>query len=292
MVWSDRTSTQQRSYEPSGAAGHRGYQRRSSFSRESPAALESQSRAAQRQNSNMICIVDPYSRKLEVPRNYLHETHALHRVGIPSLCMLYLDGRCRAGTMCHQAHVDLEVIEFLRKEALSMPTCCREHGDLHSGHVPTLIGDRTIWLYGRAIEPWNFASTLGLQRLIREATSREVELLPRYICRLHLGNKCRYVEECNHVHLCRDLKDLVIPPELSFTNSPTLMTNSSAEFSHEASTPPEAATPPASEAPSLSTPTFLQHSRWSHAPYTWKVLDEYDYISEREQEALKSLRQC
>ena len=300
MVWSSRSSNavqgtsapNSHSLGPANSHDHghghtATYQRKSHTYRETTSAMES--RVAHRLNSNVVCVVDPYSRKLEVPRNFLHETHALHRVGIPSLCMLYLDGRCRAGTLCHQAHVDLEIIEFLRKEALSVPTCCHEHGDSHSAEVVQLIGDRTIWLNGQEIPARSFAGTLGLQRLIRESTGKDVELLARFICRLHLSNKCRYVEECNHVHMCRDYRELVIPNDLScqpcrggdlsgslshnnLSSLNNLNTNSSATdtSSTGVSTPPsyEPNTPPANAG-----------VKWVHSPYQWRVLEEYDYTS-------------
>jgi hypothetical protein len=203
--------------------------------------------------------------------------------------MLFLDGRCRAQNLCHQAHVDLEVIEYLRKEALSMPTCCLEHGDLHSSNVAQIVGEgRQVWLHGRPLDTWNIANTLGLQRVARECPAgRDIELMPRNICRLHLGNKCRYVEECNHVHICRELKDLVIPSELSFSASSVISVGEQSP-----STPPTPALSETNLPPTplaLSTPKEAQ--RWSHSPYHWKVLGEYDYLPENELDAMSAVRQ-
>ena len=149
---------------------------------------------------NFVCVVDPYSRKLEVPRKCMLET--LKGIGISSLCMLFLEGRCRAGSKCHQAHVDPEVIEHLRREALASPTCCCKHGDSHSAQVAALIGDRKVYIDDQEVPAALFAGTLGLQRLLRDG-GREgdprINLPPRLLCRLHLANKCRYVEECNPV---------------------------------------------------------------------------------------------
>ena len=88
MVWSSRSAPNVHSNgTPSGPSaapsrhghGHTAtYQRKSHTYRETAAAMES--RVAHRLNSNVVCVVDPYSRKLEVPRNFLHETHAHHRV--------------------------------------------------------------------------------------------------------------------------------------------------------------------------------------------------------------------
>ena len=231
---------------------------------------------------NFVYIVDPYSRKLEVPRECMLET--LKGIGIASLCMLFLQGRCRAGNKCHQAHVDPEVIEHLRREALASPTCCCKHGDSHSAQVAALIGDRKVYMYDQEVPAALFAGTLGLQRLLREG-GREgdprIDLPPRLLCRLHLANKCRYVEECNHIHVCRAAFPNVLgrrPVELNTFSLSSINSNGDTTSTEGSSTTYEGpGTPLAMAAPG---------NRWKHSPYQWRVLQHYDYMTEDETDTL------
>lgn len=78
-----------------------------------------------------ICmtVVDPVTRKLLIPTQYIFETRAQQRGTLPSLCQLFLSGRCRQGQGCYQVHADWEAVQRLRSRVDSLPCCCPVHGD-------------------------------------------------------------------------------------------------------------------------------------------------------------------
>lgn len=86
-----------------------------------------------------LWVMDPMTRKLKVPLSVIEPTQATTMVGtVPSLCMLFLDGRCRHPA-CRQIHIPIAILHQLRKEAQQAPSCCGLHGDSRDG---TLLTDR------------------------------------------------------------------------------------------------------------------------------------------------------
>lgn len=86
-----------------------------------------------------FAVIDPKSRRLHIPVEAIMETKARHRQGVPSLCLIYLAGRCRQGAKCFQAHADAKVVEELRARALQEPTCCQAHGVSLNSHTKHLL---------------------------------------------------------------------------------------------------------------------------------------------------------
>ncbi|AIN98359.1 hypothetical protein LPMP_220650 [Leishmania panamensis] len=76
-----------------------------------------------------MTVVDPVTRKLLIPTQYIFETRAQQRGTLPSLCQLFLAGRCRKGQGCYQLHADWEAVQRLRSQVDSLPCCCPTHGD-------------------------------------------------------------------------------------------------------------------------------------------------------------------
>ncbi|GET88542.1 hypothetical protein, conserved [Leishmania tarentolae] len=76
-----------------------------------------------------MTVVDPVTRKLLIPTQYIFETRAQQRGTLPSLCQLFLSGRCRKGQGCYQLHADWEAVQRLRSQVDSLPCCCPTHGD-------------------------------------------------------------------------------------------------------------------------------------------------------------------
>lgn len=76
-----------------------------------------------------MTVVDPVTRKLLIPTQYIFDTRAQQRGTLPSLCQLFLSGRCRQGQGCYQVHADWEAVQRLRAQVDSLPCCCPDHGD-------------------------------------------------------------------------------------------------------------------------------------------------------------------
>ncbi|KPI87773.1 hypothetical protein ABL78_3131 [Leptomonas seymouri] len=76
-----------------------------------------------------MTVVDPVTRKLLIPKQYIFDTRARQRGTLPSLCQLYLSGRCRQGQGCYQVHADWMAVQRLRAQVDSLPCCCPGHGD-------------------------------------------------------------------------------------------------------------------------------------------------------------------
>lgn len=76
-----------------------------------------------------MTVVDPVTRKLLIPTQYIFDTRAQQRGTLPSLCQLFLSGRCRQGQGCYQVHADWEAVQRLRAQVDSLPCCCPGHGD-------------------------------------------------------------------------------------------------------------------------------------------------------------------
>ncbi|KAG5501665.1 hypothetical protein JIQ42_05516 [Leishmania sp. Namibia] len=94
-----------------------------------------------------MTVVDPVTRKLLIPTQYIFETRAQQRGTLPSLCQLFLAGRCRKGQGCYQLHADWEAVQRLRSQVDSLPCCCPTHGDKdHIGVLDNALLRETISL--------------------------------------------------------------------------------------------------------------------------------------------------
>lgn len=167
-----------------------------------------------------FAVIDPFSKRLFIPTEAMIDTRAMHRKGVPSLCRVFLDGRCRQGANCFQAHANADVVAALRVAALEEPTCCALHGarsdatDLDPALTLLIKNDE-----GDTVLRAHLAETVvtnGLRTLIAAqantvgvVTPTEVVVPTSSLCRLHSGQAgapcCRFEGECNFVHLCREL---------------------------------------------------------------------------------------
>ncbi len=95
------------------------------------------------------------------------------------------------------------------------------------------------------------ALTVGLQRFLtqqgaapkqpldgRELSAMQVLEIPsRLVCRLHLSHRCRYVEDCNNVHICREYElalnptSQLLPTLLGLSQATTIVLINDAPFS-------------------------------------------------------------
>ncbi|CBH12351.1 hypothetical protein, conserved [Trypanosoma brucei gambiense DAL972] len=184
-----------------------------------------------------MVVVDPATRKLRIPLSCVYPTRAHQRTTIPSLCLLFLDGRCRQGTQCHQVHAALNVVAALRSQVDYLPICCALHGD--RDYVNAL--DNRSWMsrvvvhvpdatYGGGYIPLaRFSYTTPISRLLdalfhstpqaegqdgAQWESRAFGTPPSCLvleagditlCRLHVQDRCRYAEECNYLHICKEV---------------------------------------------------------------------------------------
>jgi hypothetical protein len=128
---------------------------------------------------------------------------------VPSLCMLFLEGRCHH-PWCRQAHIPPEVISRLREEALNTPTCCGYHMDAKNNSFVTTRFQKVI-VHGQEASPSRLAVTVGLHRLVLQIPPDTVmlEVPSKLVCRLHFSKRCRYLEDCNNIHVCRELEGAV-----------------------------------------------------------------------------------
>ncbi|KPA85064.1 hypothetical protein ABB37_01481 [Leptomonas pyrrhocoris] len=167
-----------------------------------------------------FAVIDPFSKRLFIPTEAMLDTRAMHRKGVPSLCRVFLEGRCRQGSNCFQAHANVDVVTALRAAALEEPTCCALHGarsdasglDLSLALLTQNDSGDTV-LRARLEET---VVTNGLRALIAAQANAvgmvaptEVVVPTSSLCRLHSGLAgapcCRFEQECNFVHLCRQL---------------------------------------------------------------------------------------
>ncbi|ORC87928.1 uncharacterized protein TM35_000191720 [Trypanosoma theileri] len=180
-----------------------------------------------------MVVVDPKTRKLLIPENYVLPTRAQQRTTIPSLCQLFVENRCRFGSQCHQVHADLTVVNELRNQVKSLPQCCTLHGDEDIGgvmqegswlsNVVVHIPESTY--EGGYIPLSRVGYTVPLARMLNELPIEAFRPLNPYeqtsedgrpprvvleadtipICRLHSTSRCSYAEECNFLHLCKEV---------------------------------------------------------------------------------------
>ncbi|RNE97072.1 hypothetical protein TraAM80_09511 [Trypanosoma rangeli] len=183
-----------------------------------------------------MVVVDPATRKLLIPCNCIYPTRAQQRATIPSLCQLFLQGRCRQGTLCHQVHANVDTVVVLRGHVGNLPRCCSFHGD---DDIAGVLNERS-WLskvvlyipevsFEGGYVPLNRLSyTPALRRVLKEKPDRlmlendDKEICSgsdlraegsflvlnagdQSICRLHIFDRCRYADDCRFLHLCKEL---------------------------------------------------------------------------------------
>jgi len=153
----------------------------------------------------VMMVTDPLSRKLAIPLEHIRPTQATTRPGVPSLCLLFLDGRCRQALQCHQIHAEPSVVLRLRQEAKSLPTCCHTHGDVHANRMRPEWLSRTLQFDNVAVPVNAVAYSNALERLLASDPSDIVRCTPQQLCRLHGSERCRFTEDCRFIHICRDL---------------------------------------------------------------------------------------
>lgn len=161
-------------------------------------------------STETIAVTDPLSRKLMLPLVALRPTLATSRPGVPSLCLLYLEGRCRQGSQCHQVHADPQVALQLRAEAKQQPTCCGAHGDVNESKIPQAWASLHLDIGGILVPMRLMAFTVALERTVSEHLAAEpsaavIRAQIHQICRLHGSERCRFTEDCRFLHLCRNL---------------------------------------------------------------------------------------
>ncbi|RNF04409.1 hypothetical protein TraAM80_05189 [Trypanosoma rangeli] len=165
-----------------------------------------------------FAVIDPFSRMLFVPQSSMCDTLAIHRPGVPSLCRLHMEGRCRQGNACHQAHAEVSVVGQLREAALQEPTCCTYHGARSDAEGAAanlevvVVGGEDV---GELLKTTSahLTMTKGFRLLVQkrvaegETNNPTSVLVPvDSLCRLHSSSPCcRFGHECNYVHLCREL---------------------------------------------------------------------------------------
>lgn len=163
-----------------------------------------------------MVVVDPMTRKLSLPWACILATRAQQRASIPSLCQLFLQGRCRQGFNCHQVHADPLVVERLRMQVQSLPVCCTTHGDgdhTDGPHDPRLLlVSNLLWNDG-LIPIHRLSNTVGLQRIVQMNQVVLIGDRPAIaatgsfanICRLHVVDRCRFAEDCKFLHVCKQV---------------------------------------------------------------------------------------
>lgn len=170
-----------------------------------------------------FAVLDPMSKKLFIPLESMIDTRAMHREGVPSLCRIYLEGRCRQGSNCFQAHAATDVIERLRAVALAEPTCCQGHGAPSdtSNTPPDLAvvfkndaGELVLRTSLLQLTVTNGLRGMIATQVTAAGTSNplkapEVIVPVSSLCRMHSGvdgsRCCRFEGDCNFVHVCREL---------------------------------------------------------------------------------------
>ncbi|EKF39688.1 hypothetical protein MOQ_000080 [Trypanosoma cruzi marinkellei] len=185
-----------------------------------------------------MVVVDPATRKLLIPCNCIYATRAQQRSTIPSLCQLFLHGRCRQGVQCHQVHASLDAVVALRSRVGNLPCCCVFHGD---EDIADVLNERSwlskVVLYvpevsfeGGYIPLSRVGYTVPISKILNEVSHEIASSLESYteairegrvpheeppvvvleagdipICRLHIRERCRFAEECSFLHLCKDI---------------------------------------------------------------------------------------
>ena len=142
----------------------------------------------------------------------------------PSLCLLYQEGRCNAGSKCNQIHVKRSHMKNLRKALAAAPpsNCCLRHGDLASGRtdVRKLLEEHPLEIkLGRGASvrfpSHAVAITTYWDKYLREPYQIRgvLHVVSSRICNLHQLNQCRYGVDCKNIHLCREFWSSLRGPE-------------------------------------------------------------------------------
>ncbi len=167
----------------------------------------------------MAIVVDPATRKMQVPLAALTATRAVHRQGIPSLCLLFIAGRCRQGSQCHQVHCDRSVVEVLRTASAAIPTCCLAHGDINANRMHPTWLEREFILQGVRIPLRQMGYTKGIDRVMTEhlqqrgaASTDPIAIDMVLVCRQHGTSSCRYSEDCKFLHPCQKIVTQQLAP--------------------------------------------------------------------------------
>lgn len=162
--------------------------------------------------NGMAIVIDPATRKMQVPLAALMPTKAVHRQGIPSLCLLFIAGRCRQGSSCHQVHCDPSVVEVLRTASAAVPTCCLTHGDINASRMHPTWLDRELVVQGIRIPLRQVGFTKGGERIMTDhialrgaACTDPIPVDTALVCRQHGTGSCRYSEDCKFLHPCQKI---------------------------------------------------------------------------------------
>ncbi|CCW60177.1 unnamed protein product [Phytomonas sp. EM1] len=166
---------------------------------------------------NTFPVIDHESKKLFIPLEAMFRTRAMKRDGVPSLCRIFMSGRCLQGDKCYQAHADSNTISKLRAIALAEPSCCEKHGA-----PPDNSGICANFSFSVKYEkpnesfyvgPLEYCITRGLRELLGSRTSTpattELTVPIALLCKLHSSEDgtrcCRFGNECKFVHVCREV---------------------------------------------------------------------------------------
>jgi len=151
-----------------------------------------------------VRVVDEASTLLHIPACMVYPTNALNRSAV-SICRLFMQGRCRQGVQCNQVHADIPTVLRLRQEVLSLPSCCKEHGQPcdFTGYP---AGSDTVTVNNVTVPVERLAPTLALRRAFEGAAGQPLHLPVSLLCRLHhSGPICRYGSDCRFLHVCKDV---------------------------------------------------------------------------------------
>eukprot|EP01004_Peranema_trichophorum_P008286 NODE_703_length_2439_cov_71.008636_g604_i0.p1 GENE.NODE_703_length_2439_cov_71.008636_g604_i0~~NODE_703_length_2439_cov_71.008636_g604_i0.p1 ORF type:complete len:367 (+),score=40.24 NODE_703_length_2439_cov_71.008636_g604_i0:5-1105(+) len=167
----------------------------------------------------------------------------------PSLCILFQEGKCKAGSNCNQIHADPEVVQSLRARTR---TCCLAHG-----HRPSNEESFKSAFLSRD-DPLQMCTTQGTfniprcwvarTKYLEEVLEREQDQRQKKkrgyvwfpmnrVCRLHQNKKCTFGTECSHIHICRTFwsKMLEQHPELIGEPDPSMRRKKKQDSDEESS---------------------------------------------------------
>eukprot|EP01063_Lacrimia_lanifica_P036238 TRINITY_DN7133_c0_g1_i1.p1 TRINITY_DN7133_c0_g1~~TRINITY_DN7133_c0_g1_i1.p1 ORF type:complete len:624 (+),score=205.19 TRINITY_DN7133_c0_g1_i1:138-2009(+) len=169
-----------------------------------------------------ITVTDPLEkRKVACPTCKIAPTNGLvdssSKAHTHSICILYQNYKCKVDQNCNQIHVDRQ---FYTEQRKGTP-CCAEHHDLFTQTLlsqqvvvlPRIIlvathrGVRTPYLW-----PTEHVSlSLGLSRCdVRIIDGVETIIVEdNRVCQVWQCSRCTYGKECNYVHLCRAMYELI-----------------------------------------------------------------------------------
>lgn len=112
-----------------------------------------------------------------------------------TLCVLFQKNHCKQGDFCQNIHIDLHIVKYLNT-ITNTQICCPYHDKNN-----TLIKDNRsisfndIKIEVKYITPTNFNMDFYFKK--------NYKLIPSiHICRLFLSNRCSYLNQCNHLHIC------------------------------------------------------------------------------------------